>query len=93
MTRTVEVEDDGLVVSEDGCVFVILETVRVVAVGLELEQIHDVDEADLELGKVLAKQSGSGESFLCADITATGHDNVGFFALAVGGPVPDSQTL
>jgi hypothetical protein len=88
-----EVEDHRLIVSEDGSVLIISEAVRVVAVGLKLEQIHNIDEANLDLRKMLAKQSSSCKSFLCADITTTGHDNVRLFALAVGGPIPNSQSL
>ena len=76
-------ENARFVVCEDGCVLGIREAVGVVAVGLKLEKIDDIDEANLNFRKVLAKQSSSGKSLLCADITAAGHDKVGFLVLAV----------
>lgn len=60
----VEVEDDGLVGREDGAVGGVGEAVRVIGGGDEFEEVNDVDEADLEVGEVMAEDGGSGEGFL-----------------------------
>lgn len=43
----VEVEDDGLVVGEDGLELGVGAAVRVLGLGDQLEEVDDVDEADL----------------------------------------------
>ena len=50
-----EVEDAGLVVGEDGFPLVCFEAVGVFARVNELEEVDDVDKADLEVGEVLAE--------------------------------------
>jgi len=49
----VEVEDDGGVVGEDGDPLGVSQAVRMVDVRDELEEVDDIDAADLEFGKVL----------------------------------------
>jgi len=51
----VETEDARTVVREDGSVFFVCEAVRVVAVGLELEQVDYIHESDFQEGQVLAQ--------------------------------------
>lgn len=88
-----EVEDDGFVGGEDGAVFGVCEAVGVVAVLDEFEEVDDVDEADFQLGEVLAEESGGGEGFLGGDVAAAGHDYVGFGVGVVAGPFPDTDAL
>ena len=61
--------------------------------GLEAEEIDDVDEADLEVGEVLAEDGGGGEGFLRGDVAGAGHDDVGLGAVVGGGPVPDADAF
>lgn len=89
----VEVEHDGLVVGEDGGVLGCCQAVGVVAVWHELEEVDDVDEADFQLGEVLAQESGGGQGLLRWDVAAACHDEVGFGARVVGGPVPDADAF
>ena len=65
----------------------------VVAVGHELEEVDDVDEADLQVGKVLAEKRGGGECFLRADVAARGHDDVRVGAFVRRRPLPDAEAL
>src|SRR5262249_25179973 len=49
---TVEVEDDGFVDSEEGIKVRIRQSVRMLRAGLQLEQIHNVDETNLDVGEL-----------------------------------------
>lgn len=89
----VEVENNRLVIGKDGSVLSIGQTVRMVAIGLQLEQVDDIDEANLQLGKVLTKKGSSSKRFLRASVTATCHDDIRLFTCIVGGPRPNSKTL
>ena len=51
----VERKHNRLVVGEESAVFSVCQTMGVVAVGDELEQIDQVDEADIEIGEVGAQ--------------------------------------
>lgn len=51
----VEGEDDRLVCGKVVAILYVGQAVRVVAVGDELEEIDDVDEADLQAGQVLPR--------------------------------------
>ena len=64
----VEVEDDGLVVCERGDPFPVRQAVRVVGVVDQLEQVHDVYEADLEVWEVFSEEGGSGQGFMRRDV-------------------------
>ena len=57
--------------------------------GLEAHQVDDVDDADLELGQVLADQVDRGQRLERGDVAGAGDDDVGLAALVVAGPVPD----
>jgi hypothetical protein len=89
----VEGEDDGPVVGEERGVLGVRQAVRVVAVGDQLEEVDDVDEAHFHVGEVLAQEGGGREGFLRHDVAAGGDDDVGLFAVVVGGPVPDADAL
>jgi hypothetical protein len=89
----VESEDDGPVVGEERGVLGVRQAVRVVAVGDQLEQVDDVDEAHFHVREVLAQESGCREGFLGHDVSARGDDDVGLFAVVVGRPVPNANAL
>jgi hypothetical protein len=89
----VEVEDDGLVVGEDRVELVIGQSVGMVLVAGQLEQVDNIDESDLEIGKVSSQQGSGGERFLGDDVTTRSHDHIGLFIGAGTGPFPDPDTL
>ena len=47
----VEGEDDGLVRGEKRIEIVVAQAVGMLGVGLELHEVHDVDDADFQVGK------------------------------------------
>nr|POF17461.1 hypothetical protein CFP56_12875 [Quercus suber] len=89
----VEVEHDGLVVGEDGGVLLARETVWMVAVGDELEEIDDIDESNFELGEMLTQQSRSRQRFLRRGVTAASHHDIWLLVGVGRSPFPDSNTL
>ena len=89
----VECKDDGPVVCEERGVLSVCQAVRMVSVGDEFEQVDHVDEANLDVGEVLAQQRSCGERFLGHHIAARGHDHVGLSAVVVGSPIPDTNAL
>ena len=58
----VEGEDDRLVLGEQGVEVPVGEAVRVLARRLQLHQVHDVDDADLQLRQVLCADSSTAAS-------------------------------
>ena len=89
----VEVEDDGLVLGEDRVVVGVGKTVGVYAVRLKFHQVDDVDETDLEPGQIVTQNGGRRERFERRRVAAAGDDDVGFFTLVVGSPIPDAHAL
>lgn len=89
----VEVENARLVVGEDGFPLVCFEAVGMFARVDELEEVDDVDETDLQVGKVLAEQGCGCESLVGGRVAAAGHYDVRLFAFVVRSPFPDSDAL
>lgn len=89
----VEIEDDGLVGGKEGLPLAVRQTVRMVVAPDELEEIDDVDEADLQLRQVLSKESGGCQSLTSGDITTRGHDQIGLFIGEGARPLPDTDSF
>ena len=89
----VEIEDNGLVIREEGRPLADCQTVGMLAMGNQLKEIDHVDESDLELGEVFAQQSSGSKRLHGWYVAARGHDHVGLFPLVVGCPIPDSDTF
>jgi hypothetical protein len=66
----VEVDDDRLVDGEQAVEVPVRESVGMLACRGEPVQVHHVDEADLELRKVLAQQHGRRQLLLRGDVAA-----------------------
>ena len=69
------------------------QPMRMFGAGLQLEQIDHIDEADLDVGELLAQQHGCGQSFQRRDVAGRGHDHVGLAALVVAGPIPNADAF
>lgn len=89
----VEVKNDGLVLSEEGLELIVTQTVGMVVMWDQLEQVDDVDKADLDLWQMLPEEGNSSKRLLCWDITTRDHDDIGLLVFAVGGKLPDSNAL
>jgi len=89
----VEVEDDGLVRGEQGIEVAIGEAVRVFGFRHETEQIDDVDEADLQIGKVFLQDRNRSERLHRRDVARTSHDHIGLLAVVRRSPIPDADAL
>lgn len=89
----VKVENTRYVICKDGLVLMCLETMRMLRVINEFEQVDYVYEADFEVGEVCAEEGGGGEGFVRRHVAAGGHYNVWFSAAVVAGPLPDADTF
>src|SRR4029450_9414224 len=87
----VEGEDDRLVRSEQRVEVVVREAMRMLTRGLQLHEIHDVDNTHLQLGRVPAGEGDGSESPPRRHVSAANHHNVGLLATVVAGPLPDSE--
>src|SRR5262249_17050881 len=89
---TVEGEDDRLVGREQRVEIVIREAVWVLARWLKLHEIDDIDDSDLQIGRMLSKKVDGGEGLRGRHVTAAGHDDVRLAAPIVAGPLPDTES-
>ena len=62
-------------------------------VGLQPIQIHHVDEANLQVGELLAQDRNRRQRFLRQDIAGAGHHHVRLRAAIVAGPLPDADAF
>src|SRR5215469_2116931 len=65
---SVEVENDRFVRSEQRIKVAVRETMRMVPRRLQLEKIHYIDEANLDVGELLPQQLSSGKCLLGGDV-------------------------
>src|SRR6266581_3530400 len=89
----VEVEDDWLVHGEQAVEVPVRQAVRVLAGGRELQQVDDVDEANLQIGEVLPQHHDRRERLLGRDVAGTGHHHIRLRALVVARLRPDAEAL
>src|SRR5271166_5224198 len=90
---SVEVEDDWLVNREQRIEVPVRQPVRMFRVRFQLEQIHYVDETDLQVGKLLSQQHRCGQRLLCRYIASRGHNDIRLATLIVARPFPDADAL
>src|SRR6266436_7868861 len=64
---------------------------RMLSLGLQLHEIHDVDDTNLQLGRVPAEEVDGSESLQRRHVSAANHYDVGLLATVVAGPLPDSE--
>ncbi len=58
---------------------------------LQRHQVDDIDDADLQLGQVLAQESDGRQRLERRHIARAGHDHIRFAAAIVAGPLPDAD--
>ena len=66
---------------------------RVLAAGLQLHQIDDIDYPDLQIGKMLAQDGNGGQNLQRGCISTTSHHYVRLTILVVAGPLPDADSF
>ncbi len=81
----------GLVFREERVEILVGQAVGMLAGGLELHQVHDVDHADLQLRQALAEDGDGREDFEGRDVAGSRHDDVRLSPLIVAGPFPDAD--
>ena len=86
-------KDDVLVFGEERIVIRVAQPVRVLAAGLQLHQIDDIDHPDLQIGQMLAKNGNGGQNLQRGRVAAAGHHHVRLAALIVAGPLPDANSF
>ena len=59
--------------------------------GWSAHQVDDVDDADLQVGQVLAEEVDGGQRLQRRHVAGAGHDDVGLAAVVVARPVPDAD--
>nr|POE99400.1 hypothetical protein CFP56_52792 [Quercus suber] len=89
----VEVEHHRLVVGEDGGILLVCESVWMIAVRDELEEIHHVDEPNLEIGEIFTQKGGRRKRFLSRCVTTASHYDVWFLVGVRRSPIPDTNAL
>lgn len=89
----VEGEDYRFILGEEQVIFRIGQAVRMLGLGLQLEEVNNVDKTYLDLGQFLVEYGNCCKSFKCGSFACAGKYNVGFCALVVGSPVPYADTL
>ena len=60
---------------------------------LELHEVDDIDDADFQVGQMLAQDGDGGQGFEGGHVAAAGHDDVRRGVLVVAGPLPDADAL
>ena len=81
----------GLSVVNSASKSLIRQPVRMLARRLQLHQIDDVDDADLQIGRVLAQEIDGGQRLQRRHVAAARHHDVGLAATVVAGPLPDAE--
>ena len=89
----VEVEDDRLVGGEQAVELAFRRPVRVIRDRMQLEQVDDVDEAQLEIGEPLAQDRRRRERLQRHHIAAARQHDVGLVAVVRARPLPDAHAL
>jgi hypothetical protein len=70
-------KDDRLVRCNEHVELVVAQPVRMLADGLELHRVHDVDDAHFQVREVFPQERHGGERFEGWHVSAARHDNAG----------------
>src|SRR5246127_3850214 len=88
-----KIKDDRLVDGKERVKVSVGQTVRMFRIGLQFEEIHHVDETNLQMGELLAQKGRGRKSFLGGDVSSRGEDQIRFPTLIIACPVPDSKAF
>ena len=88
-----EAEDDVLVFGEKRIVIRFAQSVRMLALRLQLHQIDDIDHPDFQIGQMLAQNGNGGQNLQRGRVAAAGHHHVRLGVLVVAGPLPDANSF
>src|SRR3984893_8983867 len=89
----VEGEDDGFVLREERIEVGVAQPMRMLSVGLQSHQIHDIHDTDLQFRQRATQDRYRGEGFQRRHIPRAGHHHVRFAAGIVARPGPHADTL
>src|ERR1700752_273676 len=85
-------EDDRLVSTKHRIELAIRETMWMLAGRLKCHQVHYVDDANFEVGKMLTEEVNGGQSLERGNIAGAGHYYVRFGHLIIARPGPDTES-
>ena len=83
----------GLSGGEQAVELALGRAVRMLGRRLQLEQVHDVDEAELQVRHSLAQDRGRGQRFHGRDVAAAGQHDIRFLAGVRARPRPDAEAF
>src|SRR5277367_2116080 len=63
------------------------------ALGLELHQIDDIDHTDFQIGQMLTKDGNSSQNLQSGCVSAAAHYYIRLCVLGVAGPLPDANSF
>src|SRR6185437_16688801 len=87
----VEREYDGFVGGEQRIEVLMRQTMRMLTRRLQLHKIDDVDDADLQLGRVPMQEIDGSQCLERRNVTTARHHDIGLAAAVVAGPLPDAE--
>src|SRR5215211_8156242 len=61
------------------------------AVILQTHDVHDIDEADTQVGEAILQDLGGGERLHRGYVPGSGHDEVGSAVLVAACPIPNAD--
>src|ERR1700678_325453 len=87
---TVEIEDHWFVLGEQAVKVSIAQTMRMLALGQESEQIDDINETNFQIRKFVAQKLIGGQCFLGGNVASACKHNIRFAAFVIARPSPDA---
>ena len=88
-----KIEDHRLVRSKERIEIAIRQSVRMLRVRFEFEEIDYINEPDFDIREFLSQQHGCRQGLLSRYVAGRSEDHVGFAPLIGTRPIPDSYGL
>ena len=89
----VKIENDWRVHGKQTVKVAIAKPVWMVPIGLQLEEVNDIDEANLQIRKFIPQQRRCRQGFLSWNITGTGHHQIWILTLIVARLPPNANAF